>query len=114
MASATCEIDEYEMLTLHLEYTEEKDYMPMQLVLDYQEPNEVEPDLTSCRPRRGQAGRVWPLGDFQKDILPGNRTECGASKQFSSVEGLGLDERSLTGWGNRRQRYTAAGHSVAT
>ncbi|KAI3714301.1 hypothetical protein L1987_72898 [Smallanthus sonchifolius] len=71
IASATREIDEYETLTLQLEETKEEDYMPTPLVPDFQESDEVGPDLTSSRPRRGQARRGRPRRDFQRDILPG-------------------------------------------
>ncbi|KAK1437717.1 hypothetical protein QVD17_03513 [Tagetes erecta] len=179
-ASTTREMDEYEKLTLQLEETKEEDYMPTPLAPDFQEPDEVAPDLTNCRPRRGQARRGRPRKDFQRDTLPGMtslsrheitedlqifgglmkatghswnlgstrkngkrhvargkrkvkvvETTPAASispptpvklsppcKQVNSVQVLGLDERSLTGWGKttrrpRRQRCATAGNSVA-
>ncbi|KAK1423146.1 hypothetical protein QVD17_18441 [Tagetes erecta] len=71
LVSFKCEMDEYEALTLQLEETKEKDYMPMPLVPDFQEPDEVGPTSTSSRPRRGQARRGRPRRDFQRDVLPG-------------------------------------------
>ncbi|KAJ0667238.1 hypothetical protein HanPI659440_Chr17g0675581 [Helianthus annuus] len=179
VASDTREIDEYEMMTLELDETKEEDYMPTPLVPEFEEPDEVGPDLTNCRPRRGQGRRGRPRRDFQRDILPGitslsrheitedlqifgglmkatghswnfgstrrngkrhggqGRRKVKAveetpdaaispptplkqsplSKRANSVEVLGLDERSLTGWGKttrrpRRQRCAAA-NSVA-
>ncbi|KAL8228994.1 hypothetical protein R6Q57_013894 [Mikania cordata] len=70
LVSDAHERDEYETLTLQLEETKEEDYMPMTLVPEFQEPEEVGPTSMSSRPRRGQARRGRPCRDFQRDVLP--------------------------------------------
>lgn len=64
------EIDEFEVMTLQIQETEEEDYMPTPFVpelLKIEEPGAN----TVTRPRRGQSRRGRQRRDFQRDILPG-------------------------------------------
>nr|KYP37903.1 hypothetical protein KK1_040885 [Cajanus cajan] len=123
-------MDYFESMTLKLTETKEEDYMPQPLVPENFKVEETGTTSLPPRTRKGPARRGRQRRDFQRDILPGlaslsrhevtpsppppvatTETSTPLIQQLNSIE-VGLEDRSLTGWGKtprrpRRQRCPA-------
>nr|KYP65789.1 hypothetical protein KK1_012055 [Cajanus cajan] len=129
-------MDYFEAMILQMPETKEEDYMPKPLVPENFKAEETT-TLLPTRTRKGPARRGRQRRDFQRDILPGlaslsrhevtedlqtfgglmratvatNEPSAPLMQQLNNIE-VGLEDRSLTGWGKttrrpRRQRCPA-------
>ncbi|CBI27248.3 unnamed protein product, partial [Vitis vinifera] len=113
-------IDYFEAMTLKLIETNVDEYLPEPVVPENSKVEETGTALVPNRTRKGQARRGRQRRDFQRDILPGlaslSRHEVAITtdvaittvcsplvQQLTNIE-MGLEDRSLTGWGKTTRR----------